>query len=156
MVTSPITDMRARNLVIIRFSFCPLGLLFGVAGPERAKNPAGKTPPPVSDPFDGVESGKNPASLSSKKTATPTRRFNLYKRDQLFIRTRNEPLSVVAMCVCNQDCSPSESIAETQPQPEPALLRLSAIISRERFSTFALMLFSFVSLTAFASFGARV
>jgi hypothetical protein len=33
----------------------PLGLVFGVAGPERAKNPAGKGPPPVSDPFsDGV------------------------------------------------------------------------------------------------------
>ena len=28
---------------------------FGVAGPERAKNPAGRSPPPVSDPFSDVQ-----------------------------------------------------------------------------------------------------
>src|SRR5262245_54330503 len=31
---------------------------------------------------------------------------NSKKRNQLFIRTHNEPLSVVAMCVSNPDCSP--------------------------------------------------
>ena len=32
--------------------------------------------------------------------------FEFRKRSQLFIRTHNETLSVVAMCVCNPDCSP--------------------------------------------------
>jgi hypothetical protein len=52
------------------------------------------------------------------------------ERSQLFIRSHNEPLSVAAMRVCNPDCSPPlESIAETQPQLQPAFLRLSAMIS---------------------------
>ncbi len=34
------------------------------------------------------------------------RRFQFQKRRQLFLRVRNEPLSVVAVCVCNQDRSP--------------------------------------------------
>jgi hypothetical protein len=34
------------------------------------------------------------------------RRFQFDKRSQLFIRTHNETLSVVAMCVCNPDRSP--------------------------------------------------
>jgi hypothetical protein len=38
-------------LAVIRFSFCPLGLLFGIAGPEETKNLAGRSPPPDSDPF---------------------------------------------------------------------------------------------------------
>ena len=33
------------------------------------------------------------------------RRFKVHKRSQLFIRTGNDPLSVVAMCVCNRDRS---------------------------------------------------
>jgi hypothetical protein len=33
------------------------------------------------------------------------RRFKFQKRSQLFIRTHNETLSVVVMCVCNPDCS---------------------------------------------------
>jgi hypothetical protein len=40
--------------------------------------------------------------------ATPNRRFQFQKRRQLFIRTRNETLSVVAMCVSNEDRSPVE------------------------------------------------
>src|SRR5262249_60145542 len=31
----------------------------GIAGPEEAKNAAGKCPPPVSDPFNGAKSGEN-------------------------------------------------------------------------------------------------
>jgi hypothetical protein len=34
------------------------------------------------------------------------RRFKFEKRRQLLIRTHNETLSVIAMCVCNPDCSP--------------------------------------------------
>jgi FHA domain len=47
--------MRARSLAVIRFSFSPLGLLFGVAGPEDTKNRAGRSPPPDSDPFSDAE-----------------------------------------------------------------------------------------------------
>jgi hypothetical protein len=32
--------------------------------------------------------------------------FKFQKRRQLFIRSHNETLSVVAVCVCNPDCSP--------------------------------------------------
>jgi hypothetical protein len=31
-------------------------------------------------------------------------RFDFHKCSQLFIRTHNETLSVVAMCVCNPNC----------------------------------------------------
>jgi hypothetical protein len=36
----------------------------------------------------------------------PIRRFQFHKRSQYFIRVHNEPLSVVAMRVCNPDRSP--------------------------------------------------
>jgi hypothetical protein len=35
------------------------------------------------------------------------RRFKFEKCGQLFIRPHNETLSVVAMCVSNEDCSPT-------------------------------------------------
>ena len=47
-----------------------------------------------------------------------------------FIRMHNETLSVAAMRVCNQNVRPLESIAETQPQLQPALLRLW-VLNRE-------------------------
>ena len=34
-------------------------------------------------------------------------RFQFHKRGQLFIRTHNETLSVIAMCVSNENCSPA-------------------------------------------------
>jgi hypothetical protein len=57
-------------------------------------------------------------------------RFEFHKRGQLFIRADNETLSVAAMCVCNEDCAPTESMAEMQPQVQPVLLRLSAMSSQ--------------------------
>jgi hypothetical protein len=63
------------------------------------------------------------------------RPVHFQKRGQLFIRVHNEPLSVAAVRVSNPDCSPlSESMAETLPQLQPALLRLSATISQYRFT----------------------
>jgi hypothetical protein len=38
---------------------------------------------------------------SVKLAGTSNRRFKLNKRSQLFIRTHDETLSVVAVCVCN-------------------------------------------------------
>jgi hypothetical protein len=37
---------------------------------------------------------------------TSNRRFEFDKRGQLFIRSHNVTLSVAAMCVSNEDCSP--------------------------------------------------
>ena len=61
--------------------------------------------------------------------SSANRRFQFHKRGQLFIRMHNETLSVVAMRISKSDCSTVESIAETQLQLQPALLRLSAMIS---------------------------
>ena len=58
------------------------------------------------------------------------RRFKLGKRGQLFIRTHNEPLTVAAMRGQTKIVRQRESMAETQPQLQPALLRLSAMISQ--------------------------
>jgi hypothetical protein len=38
-------------------------------------------------------------------TLGANRQFQFHKRSQLFIRTHNEPLSVVAMRVCKEDRS---------------------------------------------------
>src|SRR5882724_8304497 len=42
----------------------------------------------------------------------------------------NETFSVVALCASNKLIRPREATIETQPQLQPALLRLSAIISQ--------------------------
>jgi hypothetical protein len=42
---------------------------------------------------------------SSKLSASADRRFQFHKCSQLFIRSHNETLSVVAMRVHNEDCS---------------------------------------------------
>jgi len=46
-----------------------------VAGPEEAKNLAGRSPPPDSDPFSETEFGKILARLSRQFPATANRRF---------------------------------------------------------------------------------
>jgi len=56
------------------------------------------------------------------------RRFQFQKRGQLFVRTHNKTLSIAAICVSNPNRPPPESIADTQPQVHPALLRLTALI----------------------------
>jgi hypothetical protein len=53
-----------------------------------------------------VELGKKLASLSRKLAVSADRLLQFHKRRQLFIRVHNETLSVVAMCVSNQDRSP--------------------------------------------------
>jgi hypothetical protein len=70
--------------------------------------------------------------LSRTFAASANRRFQFQKRGQLFIRVHNETLSIAAMCVGDPDRSASQSIADAQPQLQPALLRLSAIISQYR------------------------
>ena len=54
------------------------------------------------------------------------RRFKFHKSSQFFLRVHNEMLSVAAICVCNPDVRPLESIAETQPK-----LRALSLLPRE-------------------------
>jgi hypothetical protein len=67
-------------------------------------------------------------NCNSPGNTTALPRFEFQKRSQLFIRTHNETLSIVAMRV--QIVGSQESRTERQPQLHPALLRLSAIISQ--------------------------
>src|ERR1043166_8562529 len=87
-------------------------------------------PPPDSDPLSEAGSGKNLVRLSRQTTATPNCQFQFQKRGQLFISAHNETLSIVACASTIQIVCPLESIAETQPQLHPALLRLLAMISQ--------------------------
>jgi hypothetical protein len=49
--------------------------------------------------------------------------FKFNKRAQLFVGAHNKAPSIVAMSVNNPDRAPSRSMADTQPQLHPALLR---------------------------------
>jgi hypothetical protein len=50
---------------------------------------------------------KKSAQVRSRENAAiPNRQFQFKKRSQLFIGAHNETLSVAAMCVSNEDCSP--------------------------------------------------
>ena len=77
-----------------------------IAGLEEAKNLAGKVLRLIQDRLSDAEFGKNLANLSNQFAASANRRFEFQKRRQLFIRTHNETLSVVAMRVSNPDRSP--------------------------------------------------
>jgi hypothetical protein len=59
------------------------------------------------------------------------RRFEFQKRSQFFVGVHNETLPVAAMRVSNPVVRPLESMANTQPQLQPALLRLSAMICQD-------------------------
>jgi hypothetical protein len=61
------------------------------------------TLPPDSDLLIYADSGTTSASMSIQNVAATNRRFEFDKRRQLFIRTYNEPLSVVAVRVNNPD-----------------------------------------------------
>jgi hypothetical protein len=55
--------------------------------------------------FRCAEFRKNLAGLSRQFAARANRRFQFHKRRQLFFGTHNETLSIVAMCVSNEDRS---------------------------------------------------
>jgi hypothetical protein len=86
--------------------FFPAALSQLIAGPEGAKNLAGESPPPDSDPFSDAKSDENYSSSSRQFTRSANRRFEFQKSRQLFLRVRNEPLSVAAVRVCDPDRSP--------------------------------------------------
>jgi hypothetical protein len=95
------------NQWIHRSSFLfPRRVDSAIAGPEEATNPAGKVLRLIQDRLSDAEFGKTAANLSNQFAASADRQFQFEKRSQLFIRTHDEPLSVVAMRVTNPDRSP--------------------------------------------------
>jgi hypothetical protein len=68
-------------------------------------------------------------------------RFQFKKRRQLFIRVHNETLSVVAMCVGNEDCLPADLFrlrsraANTFTKVARAKLNAAAILSPIRYGS---------------------
>jgi hypothetical protein len=107
----------------------------GIAGPEEAKNLAGKCPPPVSDPFSAVEFGKIASACQDKISRQkgcnhespiliPTNAVN-FSSARTTKRFPSPRCASAAKIV-----RPAESNADTQPQLQPALLRLSAMISQ--------------------------
>jgi hypothetical protein len=44
--------------------------------------------------------------LDGRRDCAANRQLELHKRSQLFLRVHNETLSVIAICVCDQDRSP--------------------------------------------------
>src|SRR5204863_2139319 len=91
--------------VVLPFFF-PATLILRFAGPEEAKNLAGRCPPPDSDPFNGAEFGQNtPASQDNSRRGSNGRlRFN--KRTQLFIRVHNKRFPLSRCSIRNPDRSP--------------------------------------------------
>jgi hypothetical protein len=108
--------------------FFPATLILRFAGPEGAKNLAGKCPPPDSNPLEPI--WKKLRQLVKPIRSGSNRRFQLNKCSQLFIRVHNETLSIVAMRVCTKDRSLARVHSCDAAQLQPALLRLSAMISQ--------------------------
>jgi hypothetical protein len=67
------------------------------------------------------DSAKNLANLSNQFAINPHRRFQFNERSELFIRTHNETLSIVAMRVNHPDRLPALILP---PQHNPNSIRL--------------------------------
>src|SRR5262249_54241770 len=79
------------------FSFSPLSYKFGIAGPEGAKNPAGKSPPPDSNPLSTPSLAKISPARQAGMSGRSDRHRPTHLRlasSQLFISTHNVTLSV--------------------------------------------------------------
>jgi hypothetical protein len=87
----------------------------------------------------GNESQSSRSLLPS--AAASSGAFEFHKRSQLFIRTRNETLSVAEMCIGNEDCLPvtihsrntapsKTGIAESVGYDFPILPALSFVVPR--------------------------
>jgi hypothetical protein len=86
-------------------SLVPRPVDSAIAGPEGAKNLAGKSPPPDSNPFNDGLALKKSRLLVKQNRCKRRSPIRVPQRGQLFIGAHNETLSVVAMRVCNPDRS---------------------------------------------------
>jgi hypothetical protein len=64
---------------------------------------------PDSELCNGGESLNECRNVNINRFGHANRRFEFHKRCQLFFRSHNEALSIVAMCVSNLDRSPVAS-----------------------------------------------
>jgi len=87
-------------------SFSPLTLISVIAGPEGAKNLAGNVLRLIQIRITTPSLGKISSACQVNSPKRANRPFHFHKRGQLFIRSHNEPLTVAAMRVTNEDCSP--------------------------------------------------
>jgi hypothetical protein len=82
-------------------------VILRIAGPEEAKNLGGaKGFRLIRIRRSDAQSAENYAGWSRQFATNADRHFHLHKRGQQFIRSHDETLSVVTMCVCNPDRSP--------------------------------------------------
>jgi hypothetical protein len=88
------------------FSFCfPAVLILSLQVRKRRRTWRGKSSHLIQIGFSDTEFDKNLATLSNQFAVSTNRRFKFNKRSQLLLSVHNEALSVVAMRVCNPDCS---------------------------------------------------
>ena len=101
-----------------------------IAGPERRTTLAGKCPPPDSDPFNGAESGENYPSQSRQFAAAQTADSSSINAVSFSSARTTKRFRSSRCASATNIVSPRESTVATQPQLQPALLRLSAMISK--------------------------
>jgi hypothetical protein len=113
------------------FLLIPAQINFPIAGPDETKNRARRgVLRLVQIRLATASLEKISLACQDKFAAGANGRLKFERGRQLFIRTRDETLSIVGMRVRNPDCSPaSRSRTETQPKLHPAFLSLSAMIS---------------------------
>jgi hypothetical protein len=85
----------------------PAELLSEIAGPEGAKNLAGKIFRRFQIRLAVSSLEKITSPCQDKKAAITNHRFKFHKCHQLFIRMHNETLSIGAMCAYNECRSPA-------------------------------------------------
>src|SRR6266446_5236370 len=113
------------GFMLIFLSFSPLRLILRIAGPEGAKNLAGICPPPDSDPFSDVSLEKtflgcqanSPQPQTADSSARKAVSFSSERTTKRFPSSRCASATNIVR----------PSTAETQPQLQPDLLRLSAL-----------------------------
>jgi hypothetical protein len=110
--------------------FPPLSWFLGLRVRKRRRTQRGKSPPPDSNPLETGSLEKITAACQAKDPQ-PRIAASSSKNALSFSSaraTKRFPLSRCASAI--QIVRPQESTAETQPQLQPALLRLSAMISQ--------------------------
>ena len=84
--------------MVLPFLF-PLWLILGTASLEQARNLAAENVLRLIQIRLATPSLAKISTASQDNSATTNRRLGFQKRRQLFIRSHNEPLSTVMMCV---------------------------------------------------------
>src|SRR5215510_2388618 len=125
----PFTDCSSLERGIHRFFLSPRCVHFAIAGPEGAKNLAGKSPPLIRARFATLSLAKiRAASQANSQQPLIADSSSINAVSFSSARTSKRFPSRCASAI--QVVRPSESKADTIPQLHPALLRLSAMVSQ--------------------------